>query len=228
MLRDPENIESQFLHNLLGPSAGTVLEVGCGDGRLTAELAKISDNILGLEPDPASIEKARYLEGGRVRFIQGSGHEIPASKDSFDTVVFSLSLHHHTDPGSALMEARRVLKDGGRILVLEPEAEAPTNKLYSLIHYEDDAYEKAAAAIFTSGLTADDKGAYETLWRFDDFLEMVEYLFGYFEMEPDPGIVDDMALLLGGRCDSKPLDMVDITRYWLLRPNSSRDQDQVP
>ena len=228
MLRDPDNIERQFLHNLLGPDAGKVLEIGCGDGRLTAELARVSDYILGLEPDPVSIEKARHLEGGGIRFTLGSGQDIPASDSIFDTVAFSLSLHHHPEPGAALMEARRVLKDGGRILVLEPEAEAPTNRLYSLIHYEDDAYENAAAAILVSGLTAVDEGTYETLWRFDDFMKLVEYLFDYFEMEPDPRIVDDMALYLGSRRDSKPLDMVDITRYWLLEVPSTDGKDQVP
>ena len=181
---------------------------------------RISNTILGLEPDPASIEKASHLHGNGVHFVQGSGHEIPAFEDSFDTVVFSLSLHHQTDPGSALTEAQRVLKAGGRILILEPEAEAPTNRLYSLIHYEDDAYEKAAAAILGSDLMMDDEGTYETLWRFDDFMEMVEYLFGYFEMEPEPEIVDNMALHLSARRDSKPLDMVDITRYWLLEDPS--------
>ena len=216
MVRDPEGIERQFLHDTLGRSAGHILEIGCGDGRLTAEFQSISNSITALEPDLRSLIKARYLLKTGVRLVLGSGEELPLSDSCVDTAVFSLSLHHHPDPDVALMEARRVLRDGGRILVLEPEAEAHTNRIYSLIHYEDDAYEKAAAAILASGLTVEDEGTYETIWRFDYFMKMVEYVFGYFEMEPDPEIVDDMALHLGGLRDLKPLDMVDITRYWLL------------
>ena len=81
--------------------------------------------------------------------------------------------------------AKRVLKGRGRILVLEPEPEAPTNRLYRLIHNEDDAYERAAAAILESGLDVHATGEYETTWNFDDFAAMAEHLFGYFEKEPD-------------------------------------------
>ena len=125
LLRDPDNIESQFLHNILSPSAGKILEIGCGDGRLTAELLKVSDGILALDPDPGSIEKARYLLEKGVRLILGSGESLPLADNTIDTVIFSQSLHHHPDPGNALDQAQRSLKEGGRILVMEPESNLP-------------------------------------------------------------------------------------------------------
>jgi SAM-dependent methyltransferase len=228
MLRDPENVESQFIHHLLGPSAGDVLEVGCGDGRLTEGLINVSARIMGLDPDPDSISQARSLQENGVRLILGSGESIPLADDSVDTIVFSLSLHHHPDPDNALVQAQRVLREQGRILVLEPWAESAINQLFRIIHNEDEAYERAVRAIDTCGLEMADRGTYETAWRFDDFEELVGHLFSYFELEPDPESMDSMARLLGDRCELKPLDIEDITQYWLLHTDSSRDRAQVP
>jgi len=227
MLRDPEGIEYKVIRKLLGPTAGDVLEVGCGDGRLTGEISAFADSVVGLDPDPGSIDKAHHLLGSGIRLILGSGESIPLEDNSIDTVVFSLSLHHHQNSDNALAEARRVLRERGRVLVLEPRAESAINQLFKIIHDEDDAYDKAAAAINMCSLATADKGTYETLWRFDDFDEMVENLFGYFDMEPDRKIIDRMTLLLEDRRDSIPLDMTDITRYWLLDFHSG-GEDQVP
>jgi ubiquinone/menaquinone biosynthesis C-methylase UbiE len=227
MLRDPQNIESKFIRDILGPNAGNVLEIGCGDGRLTAELMEVSENLLGLDPDRISIEKARHLLEGGARLILGSGEDLPLPGDAVDTVVFSLSLHHHPDPGNALAQAQRVLKTDGRILVLEPEAEAPTNQLFRIIHNEDDAYVRAIAAIDMCDMEITLEGTYETSWRFDDLDEMTRHLFSYFELEPDPGSCDLMARQLGDRRDSRPLDIVDITRYWLLQALPGDDAIQV-
>jgi len=228
MLRDPENIESNFIRDLLGPSAGVVLEIGCGDGRLTGELATISNNILAIDPDLTSIEKARHLLGNKIKLVMGSGEYIPLADNTVDTVVFSLSLHHHPDPDNALAQARRVLRERGRILILEPVADSPLNNLFRIIHDEDDAYDRAVDAIDKCGLEIADRGTYETVWRFDDFEEMVGHLFGYFDIEPDPESMDQMARLLGDHRELIPLDIEDITRYWLLQPDPGKDRAQVP
>jgi SAM-dependent methyltransferase len=190
---------------------------------LTRELASISSNILAIDPDPASIEKARPLQGNGIRLILGSGESIPLADDSVDTVIFSLSLHHHEDPLNALGQARRVLREQGRILVLEPVADSPVNNLFRIIHDEDDAYDRAVGAIDKCGFEMVDRGTYETGWRFDDFEELVGHLFSYFELEPEPESMDSMARLLGDRREIKPLDIEDITQYWLLRFDSGRD-----
>jgi len=221
MLRDPENIESNFIRKLLGPSAGDVLEVGCGDGRLTGEIAKISDSVLGLDPDQASIDKARHLLGNGVKLVLGSGESIPLADNSVDTVVFSLSLHHHPDPDNALGQARRVLKERGRVLVLEPVAETSLNTLFRLIHDEDDAYDRAIAAIKLCGLKVAEQGSYSFAWQFEDFKEMVNHLHSYFDLEPEEPQVKAMENVLGGRVKELPLDIEDTTRWWLLASPSS-------
>lgn len=216
MLRDPENVESNFIHNLLGPSAGTILEVGCGDGRLTCELVKIADSVLAIDPDADSIWNARHLMGKGVKLALGSGEYIPLPDRSIDTVVFSLSLHHHPNPANALSEARRILKDTGRILVLEPEAESPVNRLFRIIHDEDDAYGRAAEALEKCGARIEDRGSFTSTWQFENFGEMVAYLYSYFDLEPEPSQVSIMENTLGNRIEDCPLMVEDSTRWWLL------------
>jgi len=228
MLRDPEGIEYKVIRKLLGPTPGDVLEVGCGDGRLTGDISAFADSVVGLDPDTGSIDQARSLQGNGINLILGSGENIPLADDTVNTVVFSLSLHHHSDPGSALVEARRVLRENGRILVLEPDGRSPVNMLFKLIHNEDEAYDRAAKAVNSCGLRSTNHGSYTTIWRFEDFEVMVDYLFGYFNLEPDSEKADSMAGFLGDRRKLKPLDIEDITQYWLLNTDSGRDRTQVP
>jgi SAM-dependent methyltransferase len=221
LLRDPENIESNFIRKLLNPSAGKVLEVGCGDGRLTGELAKISDSVLGLDPDQTSVDKARHLLGNGVKLVLGSGENIPLSDNRVDTVVFSLSLHHHPDPDNALAQAQRVLKEDGRILILEPVAGTSLNTLFRLIHDEDEAYDRAIAAISQCGLKLTEQGSYSFPWRFEDFEEMVNHLFSHFDLKPEEPQVKAMKNILGSQAKDRPLDIEDTTRWWLLTSASS-------
>lgn len=227
MLRDPEGLEGRMIRELLGPSTGDILEVGCGDGRLTASMMDASDRLVGLDPDRGSMEKARPLSGDGVMLVLGSGESVPFAADIFDIVVFSLSLHHQ-DPVRALEEARRVLKPGGRILVLEPVEHSLMTMLFSLIHDESEEYEKAEVAIRASGLREVRSHSLRTRWVFEDFDEMSGYLFGYFGFEVQPEKEKAMADLLGERCTQRPLLIEDITRFWLLEPGPDEDQGQVP
>jgi SAM-dependent methyltransferase len=228
LLRDPEGIEQDFLKRILASSGGDLLEIGCGDGRLTKPLTAISRWLIGLDPDTVSIKKALHHVDREVLFIGGSGESIPLADGSFDTVVFSLSLHHHADPAKALLEALRVLKMNGRILVLEPLPSSLANRLFRIIHDEDKAYEEARSAVDSDLMKRTGKGIYRTVWRFDGFEAMADHMFGYYGVKPDPARIRSMARLLGGRCHEKPLDIEDTTQYWLLQKPGVRLQAPLP
>lgn len=219
MLRDPDGVERKFLQEILGPAAGRVLEVGCGDGRLTGHLAGISERVIGLDPDRHSLFQARSLHKREINLILGSGEHIPLADSRIDTVIFTLSLHHHPDPVRALAEADRVLRENGRVLVLEPEPESAVNRLFRVIHKEDHAYERAASAIDECVLGTQDHGTYRTLWNFADFEELVRHLYSYFDLEPDRYQVEVMGDIMGDRIRERPLKMEDSTRWWLLHPS---------
>ncbi len=215
MHRDPEGKEKQIIAELLGSSAGDVLEIGCGDGRLTRELADICGPLTALDPELSSIIEANAFVSERARFLTGSGEDLPLVDDCADTVVFSLSLHHQ-NPVKALDEARRVMREDGRILVLEPVEHSLLSMLFTFLDDESGEYERAEVAINCSGLKELRSGSVRTLWVFEDFAEMVDHLYSYFELDPDPEKEKEMAQLLGERRDSKPLAIEDITRFWLL------------
>ena len=153
--------------------------------------------------------------------MRGSGENIPLANDSVDTVVFSLSLHHHPDPDNALTQARRVVKEHGRILVLEPGSESPINRCFRLIHDEDEAYDRAAAAVNRCGADLEDRGTFISISKFDDFGEMVEHLYSYFDFDPEQSQVNDMENMLGSAAKDRPLVLEDSTRWWLLRETAS-------
>lgn len=96
-----------------------VLDIGCGDGWMTAILQKYANSITGVDPSISAVEMARKTVSHADIFVQ-SGENLSFSDNTFDTVLFAQSLHHHDDPDAALKEARRVVCLGGMIIVIEP------------------------------------------------------------------------------------------------------------
>ncbi|MGH3450204.1 MAG: class I SAM-dependent methyltransferase [Haloechinothrix sp.] len=106
---------------LLGELTGDVLDVGAGTGANLVHFGA-ADRVVAAEPDRAMRARLlRKLNGARVpvEVSDAGAEQLPFAGGSFDSVVFTLVLCTIPDPDGALSEARRVLKPGGRILVLE-------------------------------------------------------------------------------------------------------------
>lgn len=96
---------------------GAVLEVGVGTGRqLPHHPGGVS--VTAVDPDVAALRRAAG-RAPRARLVVASAEALPFTDDSFDWVIFALVLCTVRDPGAALGEARRVLRPGGRLRVLE-------------------------------------------------------------------------------------------------------------
>jgi ubiquinone/menaquinone biosynthesis C-methylase UbiE len=102
-----------------------VLEIGCGTGNLTvrAKRAHPDVDIVGSDPDPLALararRKARALTG--IRFELGYSQQLPYPDASFDRVLSALMLHHldlDTKTATAA-EVRRVLRPGGRLHLVD-------------------------------------------------------------------------------------------------------------
>jgi len=106
----------------VGRSAtGVVLEIGVGTGRNLPYYVSAS-RVIGVDPDPAMLERAdvRARElACPIELVAGTGEDLPIPAASIDTVVVTLTLCTIPDPGLALDEAHRVLRDGGRLVFLE-------------------------------------------------------------------------------------------------------------
>jgi len=109
----------------LGNNKSCVLEVGCGTGLFTKELAGTENTIVAIDISDALIIKAKErLSTPNVHFVVGNAYETEFKPGSFDFIVGSSSLHH-LDVNSALKEFGRILKAGGRIMFTEPNMMNP-------------------------------------------------------------------------------------------------------
>jgi SAM-dependent methyltransferase len=109
----------------VAPEGARVLEVGCGPGHLSVQLAgQHRLQVTGLDLDPAMIARAqantdRTANRGRRRpsFLVGDVATLAFPDGSFDLVVSTLSMHHWADPAAGLTEIGRVLRPGARALI---------------------------------------------------------------------------------------------------------------
>lgn len=111
-------IAGQFIAWLAVPAAGAWVDVGCGTGRLSAQIVATGSpaTVLGVDPSRAFVEMAaRRLGGSTARFAEGRADLIPAPPSSADAVVSGLVLNFVPDVVAALEEARRVARPGATI-----------------------------------------------------------------------------------------------------------------
>jgi ubiquinone/menaquinone biosynthesis C-methylase UbiE len=100
-----------------------VLELGCGLGDLRADMSEAGYLCHAVEQSPQMVKatretlKRRKLDK-KVTVIQGSSQHLPFSNDSFDTVVSTFPSEYIYDPDT-IAEVARVLRPGGRFIVLE-------------------------------------------------------------------------------------------------------------
>jgi SAM-dependent methyltransferase len=105
------------------PQAGTCLDLGCGDGKLTAILKSLSDaeglTLVGIDADPQECKWAMEL-GLYQRVHQCSADNIPEPSGSFDCVISNSVLEHVPDVEGVIMEIARLLRDGGTFVFTVP------------------------------------------------------------------------------------------------------------
>jgi ubiquinone/menaquinone biosynthesis C-methylase UbiE len=217
MERDIEQVEIKMIRHLVDLSGKRVLEIGCGDGRVTSLLAEEAQKITAIDPDAESVERARNSVKG-VAFKIGSGENIAESDGSFDLVLFTLSLHHQ-DQKLALRESHRVLKKHGQLVILEPAVESEVLQYFNIFNDETSVLGKTLSAIETSDFKVEKKESIYTDWSFQDRKELYDYFFYYHDRKPDSYVTEKINALLDNKISMRPINLKDKVLIIVLRKN---------
>jgi ubiquinone/menaquinone biosynthesis C-methylase UbiE len=111
-----------YRQRLLAGLAGSVIEVGAGNGLNFAHYPATVTRVLAVEPNPVLREAAREPAANApvpVEVCDGHAERLPAADGDFDAAVTSLMLCSVTDQQAVLREIQRVLRPGGRLRFLE-------------------------------------------------------------------------------------------------------------
>jgi SAM-dependent methyltransferase len=92
----PPGMEVRLIQRFVPLKGRSVLELGCGDGRLTRQFAPLASSVVAVEPDPARIALAKSAAASEgitnVSFRVGSAERLPIRGGPFDIALFSWSL----------------------------------------------------------------------------------------------------------------------------------------
>lgn len=112
---------SRALHFML-PRMDAI-DLGCGDGTITVEISRFATRVLGIDSNPHAIAAARKRaereHRDNVEFREDRIERLSEPASSYDLVVFSQSLHHMEAPEAAVALGHRLLRPGGRLLMVD-------------------------------------------------------------------------------------------------------------
>lgn len=142
-LTDPAMLDA------IGPPAGSaVLDAGCGEGYLSRILARSGAIVTGVDSSTKLIEAARtqnLTDKLPISFDIANADELPYQDNMFDLVVCNHLINDLHDPGKAISEFARILRSGGRLIILmlhpcfynkHAERDQTTNRLIAVSYFE--------------------------------------------------------------------------------------------
>jgi ubiquinone/menaquinone biosynthesis C-methylase UbiE len=107
----------------VGLQGKVILEVGCGNGKKSVTLANKCSKLMAIDPDKDAIAIAnKDYAAPNLTYLVGVAEDLAFDDDTFNLVIFSLSLHHVPieHMRNAITEAKRVTKADGKVIFLEP------------------------------------------------------------------------------------------------------------
>ncbi len=100
-----------------------VADIACGEGYLSVESAQWAKRVVGIDRSADVLKRAKALAERRgvknISWKRGNMESLPLENASVDVALLSQALHHAADPAQAVKEAARVVRPGGRVLVLD-------------------------------------------------------------------------------------------------------------
>ncbi len=143
-------------------TAGEVLDIACGRGDSTLELAEYLGSykrLVGIDMVLSALTEARAKSEGRpIEYLQMNAASLAFDDASFDTVSISNSLHHLANTESVLSEMLRVTRPGGRLMIFEMVRDGLTEaqQSHKLVHHWWAAIDRRAGIVHNETLTRDE------------------------------------------------------------------------
>ncbi len=156
---DPAQVELKTLLDICNLNGKIVLEIGCGTGRMTFQIAPLVHKCVGIDIDEKLItfckKRLNKYEFNNLEFSVGDGEKLGFQDESFDIVLFTWSLSCINNKYCAVQESYRVLKPGGKAVLIEPAPGSDYSKVvtdflpkdYPRINTKED-YEKPLIQVF--------------------------------------------------------------------------------
>ncbi|WP_091370970.1 class I SAM-dependent methyltransferase [Actinokineospora alba] len=155
--------------------SGDVLDVGCGDGFHLPRFASAARSVLGVEPHPPLVERARarIAKMPGITVAPGSAQELPVGDATFDVVHARTAYFFGPGCDPGLREADRVLRPGGTLVIVDLDAARPPYGRWMRADLPD--YDPAEVDKFfdLKGFT---RHRVSTVWRFADRESMAAVL----------------------------------------------------
>lgn len=152
-----------------------VLDVACGTGTLLLELQKRfpQASLQGVDISPEMITRAKKKSSSNLLFTIGNAAQLNFPDETFDLVICSESLHHFDEPEQSMREFWRVLKRGGRVLIVDPAVDTFMQKF--IFRWAGRFFETAHHVYTRTELASLCRGAgftieYENVFRLNNFI----------------------------------------------------------
>lgn len=215
MIIDRNNVTLATIQQTIDLPDKKVLEIGCGDGRISKDLVGRTKMLVALDFDQEAVAKARNsVPGGYV--LNGSGECLPFGDGCFEVILFSLSLHHQQS-ATALQEAVRVLTNDGLVLVIEPVADGELEQLCHLFDDETVVLSKARQAMEQSDFVIVHEEVIYPEWQTNTAQELYRWFFNHYDVPYDPEKIVEINRYLGRKISSQPLILQDKLSVCLLQ-----------
>jgi ubiquinone/menaquinone biosynthesis C-methylase UbiE len=211
-----------------GTSPSLILDLGCGAGHVSYHLALLAKHVIAMDPSEAMLqvvqEEALSRHLPNIETKAGHAEKIPFENGQFDLVVSRYSAHHWEDLERSLQECSRVLRPGGKILMIDsisPEMPLKETWLQTIELLRDTTHVKSYRLSDWKGAIneADFLDITWSMWKtrllFDSWIQrsstpenrttMIRHLFdiapsevrAYFDVSPDGDFSIDSMMIEG-------------------------------
>lgn len=122
--------------DMVGPAPDEqVIDIGSGMGATTILAAKAGASVTAVDPTPflrrvLTVRRLFQSARGRIRVVDGAAEVLPVADRSTDALWSVNTMHHWVDPERASAEIARVLRDGGRIVLVDEDFDDPSHPEY--------------------------------------------------------------------------------------------------